>query len=403
MAQINPVRNTKALGEENKISNGVNHIFIICGEPSGDLHAGNLAKKILEINPNIKISGVGGTCMREAGAKIYGNIKDLAVIGLFDVLKKLPKFFSLQRLILEKIKAEKPDAIILVDFSGFNLRLARKINKTLPVIYYVSPQVWASRPGRVKTIKEYIHKMIVLFKFEEEFYKRYGINATFIGHPLLDIVAPTMDGKEFLNKSGLLESKTTIVLLPGSRKQEIKNILPVMLEASILINKNMANVQFVIAKSPQVDLDIYNRIISESFTDLKIIEGKTYDCLNIADFCLVASGTATLETAIMQRPMAIIYKMNLLNYFLYRPMVRLPYIGMVNIVAGEKIVPEFIQFGAHPKKISEQVLEILQNPTRTEQMKDGLALVKSLLGEKGASLRAAQIIIDFLNSEGTSF
>lgn len=374
----------------------IKSIFIICGEASGDLHAGNLAKKILELNPKVKISGVGGRCLDEAGAKIYRDIKDLAVIGFFDVLKKLPKFFSLQRLILKKIKEEKPDAIILIDFSGFNLRLARKINKTLPVIYYVSPQVWASRPGRVKTIKGYIHKMIVLFKFEEEFYKRYGVDADFVGHPLLDIVRPTMEKKEFLNKFGLLESKSTIALLPGSRKQEIKRILPIMLESACLIKQKIKDVQFVLAKSPHLDLDIYNCIIKKADIDLKIIEGKTYDCLNIADFCLVASGTATLETAIIQRPSVVIYKMNLLNYLLYRPMVRLSYISMVNIVAGKKIVPEFIQFKAHPKKISAEVLEILQNPTRSEQMKKDLGQVKSLLGEKGASLRAARIIIDFL-------
>jgi len=379
----------------------INRIFIICGEPSGDLNAANLAKAILSINPEIKISGVGGTLLRQAPAIIYRDIKDSSVIGLFDVLKKLPNFFSLQKLILNKIKEDKPDAIILVDFSGFNLRLAKKIDKTLPVIYYVSPQVWASRPGRVKTIKEYTHKMIVLFKFEEEFYKRHGIDVDFVGHPLLDIVKPSMEEKEFLRKIDMSESKTTIALLPGSRKQEIENILPIMLKTSLLINKKIKDTQFVIAKSDQVDLDIYNRIIGGALDiDLKIVEGKTYDCLNIADFCLVASGTATLETAIMQRPFAIIYRMNLLNYLLYRPQVRLPYIGMVNIVAGKKIVPEFIQFGADPKKISEQVLEILRNPGRIEQMKNALARVKSSLGERGASLRAAQIIIDFL---GTSF
>ncbi len=380
----------------------INRIFIICGEPSGDLNAANLAKAILHINPEIKISGVGGTLLRQTGAIIYRDIKDLSVIGLFDVLKKLPRFFSLQKLILEKIKEEKPDAIILVDFSGFNLRLARKINKTLPVIYYVSPQVWASRPGRVKTIKEYIHKMIVLFKFEEEFYKKYGVDVDFIGHPLLDIVKPTAEEKEFLRKFNLSESKTTIALLPGSRKQEIENILPIMLKTSALIHQKIKDTQFVIAKSPQVDFDIYSRIISGANIDLKIIEGKTYDCLNIADFCLVASGTATLETAIMQKPFAVIYKMSLLNYLLYRPQVKVPYIGMVNIVVGKRIVPEFIQFGANPKKISEQVLEILENPSQIEQMKNDLAQVKSLLGEKGASLRAAQIILNFLNSEGTS-
>ena len=200
----------------------IKHIFIICGEASGDLNAASLAKAILQISPETKISGVGGILLRQTPATIYRDIKDLSVIGLFDVLKKLPGFFSLQKLILDKIKEEKPDAIILVDFSGFNLRLAKKINKTIPVIYYVSPQVWASRPGRVKTIKKYIHKMLVLFKFEEEFYKRYGIDVTFVGHPLLDIVGPTMEEKEFLNKFGLLEAKTTITLLPGSRKQEIR-------------------------------------------------------------------------------------------------------------------------------------------------------------------------------------
>jgi len=374
----------------------IKHIFIVCGEPSGDLNAASLAKAILQISPETKISGVGGILLRQTPATIYRDIKDLCVIGLFDVLKKLPRFFSLQKLILEKIKEEKPDAIILVDFSGFNLRLAKKINKTLPVIYYVSPQVWASRPGRVKTIKDYIHKMIVLFKFEEEFYKRYEIDATFAGHPLLDIVKPAMERNEFLRKFNLSESKTTIALLPGSRKQEIENILAIMLKTALLIKRKIKDIQFVLAKSPQVDMDIYNQIISRANLDLKIIEGKTYDCLNIADFCLVASGTATLETAIMQRPFAIIYKMILLNYLLYRPQVKVPYIGMVNIVAGQKIVPEFIQFGACPKKISKQVLEILLNPGRIEQMKNSLAQVKSLLGEKGASLRAAQIIIDFL-------
>lgn len=373
------------------------HILIICGEASGDLNASNLTQKILEINPDIKISGTGDALMRQAGARVFYDIKDLAVIGFFDAIKKLPKFFSLKKLILEKIKQEKPDAIILVDFSGFNLRLAKAINKTIPVIYYISPQVWASRPGRIKTIKEYITKIIVLFKFEEDFYKGYGIDAEFVGHPLLDTVKPTMDKKEFLDKFGLWESKTTVTLLPGSRKQEIENILPIMLRASILISKGLANAQFVITKSPQIDWNIYNRIVGGINIDLKIIENKTYDCLNIADFCLVASGTATLETTIMQKPFAIIYKMGILNYLLYRPQIKIPYIGIVNIVADRKIIPEFIQFQASPKNIADEALKLLKNPSQMQQIKDDLAQVKSLLGEKGASLRTAKIIIEFLN------
>lgn len=381
------------------------HILIICGEASGDLNASSLALAIKQLKPDVRISGVGGQFLRLSGAQIYSDIKDLAVIGLFDVLRKLPKFFELKKIILQKIKTESPDAVILVDFSGFNLRLAkeinpersRTINKAIPVIYYISPQVWASRPGRVNTIKEFVSKMIVIFKFEEEFYKKYGIDADFVGHPLLDIVKPTTAKKEFLSTLGFSESKTTIALLPGSRRQEIKNILPVMLGASILISKQI-DAQFVIVKPPQVEWDIYNGIIKRSDLKLKIVEGRTYDCLEAADFALVASGTATLETAIMQKPFCVVYKMDLLNYLLYRPQVKLPFIGMVNIVAAKKIIPEFIQFQAVPRKIADQALEIMQNPARITGMKNDLAQVKTMLGDKGASLRAAKIILNLLNN-----
>ena len=371
-------------------------IIIICGESSGDLHAGNLAKALEELNPNIKIAGVGGVNLRQGGAEIYCDIKDLAVFGFFDVLKKLPKFFSLKKLILQKINEEKPDAIIFVDFAGFNLRLAKEINNRIPTIYYISPQVWASRAGRIRTIKKYIQKMLVIFKFEEEFYKKCGINADFVGHPLLDIIKPTMAKNELLNNLKFSESKITIALLPGSRKQEIENILPIMLKTAKLIRQEL-DAQFVIAKSRQVGWELYNRRIKGFNLDIKIVEGKTYDCLNIADFCLVCSGTATIETAIMQKPFVIIYKMNILNYLLYRPQVRVSYIGMVNIVAGKKIIPEFIQFGASAKKISNEILKILKKTSEIERMKTELAYVKSLLGEKSACQRAARIILLMLS------
>lgn len=371
-------------------------ILIICGEASGDLNAALLVKKIRSIDPEIKITGVGGTLLRQAGAEIFYDIKDLAVMGLFDVLKKLPRFIRLRKLILQKIKKQKPDAIILVDFSGFNLRLAKKINKAIPTLYFVSPQVWASRPGRISSIKKYIHKMIVLFKFEEEFYRSHGINADFVGHPLLDIVMPTTEKNEFLKKIGLSESKTTIALLPGSRKQEIERILPVMLKAAVSIAKKIKDIQFLIAKSLQVDWKIYRSLINALGVEIKIIEDQTYDCLAAADFCLVCSGTATIETAILQKPFLIIYKMSPLNYLLYRPQIKIPYIGMVNIVAKRKVVLEFIQSQATPHKIANAVIKTLQSPSLFLGMKKDLAEVKTLLGEKGAALRAAQKVVDFL-------
>ena len=334
--------------------------------------------------------------MAAHGAEIYCDIKELSVFGLFDVLKKLPRFFALKKLILEKIEKEKPDAIVLIDFSGFNLRLAKSINKKIPVIYYISPQVWASRPGRIKTIKEYIHQMIVVFRFEEEFYKKYGVKVKFVGHPLLDITKPSLSRHEFYNRFSLYENKITIALLPGSRNQEIKNILPIMLKAASLMHQKIPLLQFVIAKSSQVEWGIYNRLTAGTDLDLKIIEGFTYDCLNIANLALVASGTATLETALIEVPFMIIYKMNLLNYLLYRPQVKVPHIGMVNIVAGKEIIPEFIQFQAKPEKIADEALKILQDPTRRNEIKNGLKETVKLLGEKGAARRAAETILELV-------
>ncbi len=374
----------------------IKRIFIICGEPSGDLLAGNLISAMKKLDPAIKISGVGGAHLENAGAEILYNIKGLAVMGFFDVLRKLPKFLKLKRLILEKINMDKPDAIIFVDFSGFNLRLAQVINKRVPSIYYVSPQVWASREGRVKCIRKFITKMIVLFKFEEEFYRQRGIQAVCAGHPLIDIVKPALQRQELIDNFRLSEKKKTIALLPGSRKQEIKLILPIMLKAARLINKQIPDTQFIIAKSPQLDAQIYQDECKRSDLDIKIVDGKAYDCLKIAEASLVCSGTATLEAAIMQKPFVIVYKMNLLNYLLYRPQVKIPHIGIVNIVAGRKIVPEFIQFNARPKMIANAIVGLLQNPDRASRMINDLAEVKSSLGEPGAASRAAKLILDFI-------
>jgi len=360
-------------------------IFVICGEPSGELRASELVKALKNINPEIKISAIGSKLLKDSGAEIFFDINGLSVMGFFDVLKSLPKFFNLKKLILNKISLEKPDAIILVDFSGFNLRLAKAINNSIPTIYYVSPQVWASRPGRIKIIKKYIKKMIVIFKFEQDFYRKFKIEAVFVGHPLIDIIKPIYQEK----------TKTTIALLPGSRKQEIKRILPIMLESVKLIKGEM-DAQFVIAKSPGVAKEIYLDIIKDTNIDLKILEDKTYEAVSSSDFALVCSGTATLETAIIGKPFAIVYKTSLLNYLLYRPLVKVPFIGIVNIIAGKEIIPEFIQFNARPRKIADFTVSALRNPAQLQLIKEDLAKIKSLLGQPGAANRAAGIIIDFL-------
>lgn len=372
-------------------------IIIVCGETSGDIHAGALANNIKKLKPDTEILAVGGHHLKEAGATLFYDIKELSVLGFFDVIRKLPLFFRLKSLVLEKIRLFNPNAIILVDFSGFNLRLAKVINKTIPVIYYISPQVWASRERRINTIKEYISKMIVFFKFEDEFYKKHGFNVDFVGHPLLDFVTPTTSQNEFLSEHKLSSSKTTVALLPGSRETEIKRILPVMLKTAKSLTKQIKEIQFVIAKPPVLNWKTYNNELKGTDLDIKVIEGKTYDCINSSHYCLVASGTATLETAILQKPCAVIYKMGLLNYLLYRPQVKVAFISLVNILAKKKIIPEFVQFKAQPKEIAKAALKILLDPAESVRMKNDLSQIKTLLGPKGASLRAAQIVVDFLD------
>lgn len=369
-------------------------IILICGEPSGDLHAGNLALGIKELRPDIKISGVGGDICRKAGVEIFQDIKDLSVLGLFDVLKKINKFFALKKRVLQKIKEKKPACVILVDFSGFNLRLAKALNNSIPIFYYISPQVWASRPGRIQTIKKYINKILVVFKFEEDLYKKYGVNVEFVGHPLLDIVKPTMDKDNFCQKFNLDKNKLIISLLPGSRKSEIKNILPIMLQTAQLIKKELSDTQFIISKLSSLDQNLFDKLTKKLDFKIEIVESMQYDVLNVADFVLVCSGTATLETAILEKPHLIIYKMSLLNYMLYKPQIKIPYIGMTNIVRGQLIAPEFIQFKANPKNIAKSALEIINSPEKIAQIKQNLAQIKSSLGEPGASIRAACIILE---------
>lgn len=373
-------------------------IMIIAGETSGDLHGGGLASALKETQPELRLIGLGGKNMIRAGIESYRNIEDLSIVGLGEVISNLGKFKALFRLLVEKLDSEKPDCVVLIDYPEFNLRFTQEVKKRkIPLVYYISPQVWAWRKGRVKIIKMTVDKMAVVFKFEEEIYKKEGIDVEFVGHPLLDVVKPRFSKDEFIRNNRLNGDKKTVALLPGSREIEVIRNLPTMIEASSLIKKRFGeDVQFVIAKVVGIKDEIYEGILKSHDFETTIIEDCPYDCVNISDLVLVASGTATLETAILEKPMLVIYKVSLLTWLMGRVLVKIPNIGLVNIVAGERIVPEFIQFNATPQKIATEAISLLSSSEKSNEIKAKLKTVKDKLGSSQASKRTAQIILNLI-------
>ncbi len=333
--------------------------------------------------------------MQNAGIEIYCNFLDLAVVGFWEVVKNLKKFKAIFRMLCQKLDEVKPDAVILIDYPGFNLRFAREVKKrNIKLIYYISPQVWAWGKNRIELIKKLVDKMIVIFKFEEELYKTHSINAIFVGHPLLDIVKPAQEKTELLKKFGLSPDKKTIALLPGSRIVEVKRHLPIFLETCKILSKKLGNLQFVVSKSPFLPENLFSPCLNPYPLTLTPIPN-SYECIELADFVLVASGTATLETAILEKPLVVIYKTSFLTWLIAKPQIKIPYIGLVNVVAGKKIVPEFIQFGARPKRIAQKVLNLLNSPEE-KTIREDLIRIKENLGEPGATERAARIILSFI-------
>jgi len=372
-------------------------ILIITGEASGDLHGAKLIKALKKNSPDIVFFGMGGDKMLEAGCQILYPIGDLSIIGVSGVLLQLKKIKNLFDLLTKKLNEIKPDLVILVDYPGFNLRFAKIVKKVgIPIIYYISPQIWAWGKFRIWEIKKNIRKMLVLFKFEEDLYKEFGVNAEFVGHPLIDSVKVSAPAQKLKEEFGIT-SERVITLLPGSRESEVKNLLPVMLGSFKKIQSQLKNVKLVIAKYGELSFQVYENILNKFDIDYKLIDGKTYDCIEVSDLVIAASGTATLETAILEKPMIITYKVSFLTGIFFLLFVRIPCIGLVNIVAKKKIAPELLQYSATAERISREAIDILSSPDRLNQMKKELWKVKEILGPPGASQRAARSIAEFLN------
>ncbi len=376
-----------------------NSIIIIAGEASGDLHGSHLVEALEKLQPGITFSGLGGPLMESAGVEIYEDLTRLAVVGFWEILKHFQNFKRVFQTILNKIKETQPAAVILIDYPGFNLRLAREIKKAgiqTKVIYYISPQVWAWKESRIKLIREVCDQMLVILPFEKEFYARRGMDVEFIGHPILDSLRTTQPGPDFLCLIGFSSQYPTIGLLPGSREKEIEKILPVMLEAAKILYAQNNRLQFLLMKATSVRLKHLEKFSNRYSLPLRVIGDQTYNGINASDVCMVTSGTATLETAILQKPMVVVYKTSWLTWLLAKFLIKIPWIGLVNVVAGKKIVPECIQFKATPEKIAQEVKSIYTNEKKIAEIKSELRKVKESLGAPGASRRAAEAIIKIL-------
>ena len=372
-------------------------ILIISGEPSGDLHAANLVRDLRSLDPNLQFFGVGGRLSKEAGVDIVFDITALALVGAVEVLKNIPVVKRARDAVLGRIGRDRPDLAILVDYPGFNLRMARKLaGRGIPVAYYISPQLWAWGRDRINLVKRYVKKMVVFFEFEERLYRSCGIDAEFVGHPLLDTVKVASSREETLAKYGLSKERPTVALLPGSRPSEIRAILPVMAAAARLVKQRLGGVNFIISKHSGRPEEMYAGALKDARIEYRLVEGDLHNIVAASDFAVVASGTATLETAIIGTPYVLVYKASLVTYALYMLVREIPFLGIANVVAGRQVVPELLQFDMTPEKIAAITVGMLSDHRKLAAMSADLAAVKSALGSPGASLHAARAILPLL-------
>ena len=369
--------------------------MIIAGESSGDLHGAHLASALKKLLPELTLFGLGGRSMKEAGIEILADPTQVAVIGIVEVLRHLPTFRALFHQAVHALDERRPDVVVLIDYPGFNLRFAEEVKRRgIRLVYYISPQIWAWDPGRIHKIKRLVDRMLVVFPFEKSIYEKAGVPVTFVGHPLLETVKPTLPRLEALEKFGLEDAMPIIGLLPGSRRMEVKRILPVMLAGGEKMQESLpSSARFLLIKAPHLPWELYKEALAHSSLNPKVVERWDYDGIYTCDLVFVASGTATLECALLDRPMLILYKTSWPTYLISRLLIRIPMIGLVNIVGRKKIAPEFVQHRATPARIAQAGLELWGSAENRETMRSAFRELRESLGSPGASLRAAQAIL----------
>lgn len=372
--------------------------MLVAGEVSGDLHGAHLVEAIQKIDPEIEFFGIGGERLKERGMRLLRHIRSLSVVGISEALRKIKTVLETLRMLKEAMEKEKPDLVILIDYPEFNLRLAKIAKeKGIPVLYYISPQIWAWRPGRVKTIAERVKKMLVFFSFEVPLYQKVGVDVEWVGHPLLDIVRPSLSREEAFKRFGLNPERKTLAILPGSRIEEVRRLLPPMIASAVLLQRETPSLQFVLPLAPGLLEADLSPMLRNASLPIAVVNGFNYDVMALSDLIITASGTATLEAAILQKPMVIVYKVSRLSYWVGRALIRVKHIGLVNLIAGHEIVKELIQDNVKPEIIAEEALRLLKDSDLYAKTVERLAEVRWKLGQPGAAGRAARIALSLLH------
>jgi lipid-A-disaccharide synthase len=372
-------------------------VAIIAGEASGDQHGAKLVRAMQKKQPGLFFCGIGGPALREAGVRIVVDAAELTVVGITEVFSKIPGILKGMGTIKKLLKGLKPDLLILIDFPDFNLHIAARAKRLgIPVLYYISPQIWAWRRGRGKRIGKLVDQMAVILPFEDQFYEEFNVPVTFVGHPLLD---DTLLAAGQALKDGV-QDPPVIGLIPGSRESEIKKLLPIMLDTGDILKQRLKHVTFIISKALTVEKDLIEGIVGRypGWEDVDVVSGGVETVFERCDAIVAASGTVTLQAAIHGTPMVIIYKVSPVSAWLARALVRVPSVGLVNLVAGRKLVPELLQDDATGDKITEAILHMLKDVDELNRLRRQLIALRDMLGGSGASERVAELALGMIET-----
>lgn len=367
-------------------------VMLSCGEASGDLYAGALVRELRARQQGIEVFGIGGERMRGAGARVVADYHGIAITGLTEALRAVPRFYATLRTLVAEARATRPDVFVAIDSPELNFRLMAALKPLgIPIVYYISPQLWAWRAGRIKTMKQFVDRCLVIFPFEEPLYRRAGMDVAFVGHPLIDLTSVSEPRESLLRSAGLDPSAPTVALLPGSRPNEVRRILPDLAAAVPRIRDQVPNTQFLVAAAPGLDRALFAPL--EACASV-LVHGRTDDVLNAADVVITASGTATVQTTLHEKPMVVVYRLSDTTYWLGKPFVLVDMYAMPNLVAGRRIVPELIQADFTPARVAEHTVRLLIDAHLYQTTRAALRDVRAKLGAPGASGRAAEAILE---------